>query len=288
MKMIVAAICGMLSLQASACTLWGAAGNASTDGTLLAKNRDWLPDHIQAVRLHHPAKGLAYLALYADTGKESGIREGVNQAGLAVVAAEASSLPEAARYAETRTHGVFTPLLSHYRNLDEVEADADKLFTGVRPIFFMLADSKGLMTVEIGQGGHYVIRRSANGTMTHTNHYLDTSVLSQNQRIGTSSAARYARINTLLSDSAQAHSLDEFSRISLDRHDGPENSLWRNGRDYTLAGWQIALPAGGAPHLHLLVANPGQQWQQFDLKLDAAFWAQPDQELIGASVAAGT
>lgn len=288
MKMIVAAICGMLSLQASACTLWGAAGNASADGTLLAKNRDWLPDHIQAVRLHHPAKGLAYLGLYADTGKESGIREGVNQAGLAVVAAEASSLPEAARYAEPRTHGVLGPLLAHYHNLDEVAADADKLFVGVRPVFLMLADSKGLMTVEIGQGGHYVLKRSAGGTMTHTNHYLDASVLSQNQRIGTSSAARYARINTLLADPTQVHTLDEFSRISQDRHDGPENSLWRNGRDYTLAGWQIALPADGVPHLHLLLANPGQERQQFDLKLDAAFWAQPDQDLTGAPLAAGT
>jgi hypothetical protein len=176
-----------------------------------------------------------------------------------------------------------TDVLTHYRNLDEVAADAKQLFGGIKPVFLMLGDSTGLMTVEVGQDGHYAIKREASGTMAHTNHYLDTSLIEDAQKIGPSSAARYGRINTLLEQNTKPHTLDEFSRISGDRHDGPDNSLWRNGREYTLAGWQIALPAGAPPHLHLLVANPGEAEQHFDLRLDAAFWAQPEQVLIGKS-----
>jgi hypothetical protein len=281
MKTFLAIACGFLTWQASACTLWGAAGTSSADGTLLAKNRDWRPDHVQEIRLHHPAHGLAFVALYADTGKGKSIRDGVNEAGLSVVSAEASSLPKSIREAEPKTHGIMTAVLTGYRNLDEVEADAGKLFTGIKPVFLMLGDSKGLMTVEVGQDGHYAVKRETSGTMAHTNHYLDTGLIGQEQKIGPSSAARYARINALLDSGPRVHTLDEFSRISRDRHDGPDNSLWRNGREFTLAGWQIALPAGGPPHLHLLVANPGETEQHFDLRLDAAFWAQPEQVLVG-------
>ncbi len=288
MKILIALACGLFAWQASACTLWGAAGSSSADGTLLAKNRDWVPDHVQTIRLRHPAHGFSYVGLYAETGKDAGIREGVNEAGLSIVSAEASSLPKAIRDAAHKTHGVMTTVLTRYRNLDDVAADADQLFTGIKPMFLMLADSKGLMTVEVGQDGHYALARQANGTMTHTNHYLNTGLIEQQQKIGPSSATRYSRINALLSETKEAHTLDEFSRISRDRHDGPDNSLWRNGRDYTLAGWQIALPAGGPPHLHLLVANPGEAQQHFDLRLDAAFWAQPEQVLIGKPVPDGT
>ncbi|MFB9156794.1 carcinine hydrolase/isopenicillin-N N-acyltransferase family protein [Chromobacterium violaceum] len=94
----VAGITGLLAFPpVDACTLWGAAGTASMEGSLLAKNRDWKPDHAQSLRLLHPEHGYAYLGLYADNGSEPGIKAGVNQKGLAVVATEASSLPRALR-----------------------------------------------------------------------------------------------------------------------------------------------------------------------------------------------
>ena len=283
----LALACALPAWQAPACTLWGASGAASTDGTLLAKNRDWLPNHVQTVQLRHPFDGLAFVALYADTGSGPTIRDGVNEAGLAVVTAEASSLPKSVREAQ-HAHGVMTRLLTHYRSVDQIEADGDKLFTNAKPVFLMIADSKGLATVEVGVDGHYAIKRQADGTMAHTNHYLDTGVIDREQKIGPSSATRFARINTLLSDPKDVHTLAEFSRISGDRHDGPDNSLWRNGHETTLAGWQIALPANAPPHLHLLLANPGETRKQYDLQLDAAFWAQREQTLEGQAAADGS
>lgn len=275
------AAAGWLALMhwpVAACTLWGAAGAASVDGTLLAKNRDWKPDHVQSLRLRHTEHGYAYLGLYADNGREPGIKAGVNEKGLAVVGAEASSLPRELR-ADSARHGVLTRLLRDYGSLDEVAAAADKLFPQTRPVFLLLADAGGLMQVEIGQHGRYQLSRQKNGTLAHTNHYSNLSLLDGAQKIGPSSQARLARIRLLL-DQRPSHALAEFERLSRDHHDGPDNSLWRDGREHTLAGWQMALPAGAAPRLHLVLANPGEQTLERDYVLDAAFWSQPARTLL--------
>ncbi|WP_146056749.1 hypothetical protein [Chromobacterium alticapitis] len=68
--------------------------------------------------------------------------------------------------------------------------------------------------------------------------------------------------------------------MSQDRHDGPDNSLWRDGREHTPAGWQMALPAGAAPRLHLVLANPGAAPVAQDYAQDAAFWSQPARTLL--------
>ncbi|MEN2424543.1 carcinine hydrolase/isopenicillin-N N-acyltransferase family protein [Chromobacterium vaccinii] len=262
----------------AACTLWGAAGAASVDGTLLAKNRDWKPDHVQSLRLRHPEHGYAYLGLYADNGREPGIKAGVNEKGLAVVGAEASSLPRELRTDSAR-HGVLTRLLRDYGSLDEVAAAADKLFPQTRPVFLLLADASGLMQVEVGQHGRYQLSRQRNGTLAHTNHYSNLSLLDGAQKIGPSSKARLARIQFLL-DQRPSHALAEFERLSQDHHDGPDNSLWRDGREHTLAGWQMALPVGEPPRLHLVLANPGEHTLERDYALDAAFWSQPARTLL--------
>ncbi|SMC20954.1 Acyl-coenzyme A:6-aminopenicillanic acid acyl-transferase [Andreprevotia lacus DSM 23236] len=276
--LLLALVTAALAAPAYPCTLWGAAGSASAEGTLLAKNRDWLPDHVQSLRLVRPARGLRYVGLYADNGSEPGIKAGVNEAGLSIVCAEASSLPKTVRDAVVASHPLVSPILRQYRTLDEVQAHADELFTGVKPDFFLLADSKGLMQVEVGQDGRYTLQRTQNGTQAHTNHYTDPAVLNNGQKIGTSSAVRLARVQTLLAQAQQPHTLAEFTHISADHHDGPDNSLWR---DHTLAGWQIALPTQAAPHLHLVLANPGRPQQSKDWTLDSNFWNQSAGVLLG-------
>lgn len=276
------AVAGLLAwfhFSANACTLWGAAGAASAEGTLLAKNRDWKPDHAQSLRLRHPRHGYAYLGLYADTGSAPGIKAGVNEKGLAVVSASASSLPRAARLADSQRHGVLARLLRDYGSLDEVAAAADQVFPQARPVFLLLADASGLMQVEIGLHGRYSLIRRQDGTLAHANHYFDASLLDQPQKAGRSSETRLARIQSLLRQQPR-HSLAEFEQFSQDRHDGPDDSLWRKGREYTLAAWQMALPADAAPRLHLVLANPGAPESARDYILDAAFWSRLSQTLL--------
>ncbi len=274
----------LATAHAAACTLWGAAG--TTEGTLLAKNRDWIPDHLQSVRLVHPAHGLSYVGLFAEGSRVPGLKEGVNQAGLTVLSASASSLPRAERDA-VHGHHLLSTLLTGYHSLDEVAAAAPTLFKDQHPEFLMLADAHGLMRIEIGLNGHYAMTRTQEGTLAQTNHYLEPDVIDGAQTPGLSSTTRYDRVQALLAANAGPHTLAEFARISADQHDGPDNSLWRSGHEHTLAAWRIALPVSGAPHLQLTLADGGTAGQSGDWVLDHAFWAQPERVLLGMHQSAG-
>lgn len=273
------AICSVAFLAASplfACTLWGIAGDQSVEGTLIVKNRDWAPNHQQSLRLQTPSTGYRYLGLFANDGAYKGIKAGVNERGLVVVSASASSLARSVREADQERHGVMRAILQYYATLDEISAHADDVFPKAKPVFLLLADKTGLLQVEIGRQGKYRLQRVNQGAIAHTNHYLHESILDLPQQIGASSATRLARIQHLLAKHNQRWQLEDFTEISRDKNAGPENSLWRLGREHTLASWQMALPMQGAARLHLILANPNQSEQILDLILDNKFWLGKD------------
>jgi isopenicillin-N N-acyltransferase-like protein len=264
----------LLSVPASACTLWGAAGDAvAGGGTLLAKNRDWRPDHTQSIRILTPKDGFRYVGLFADDGAEPGIKAGVNEQGLAVVSAAASSIPKKIRNAQTDARGVMSKILRQYGSVADVIVDAAILFQPARANFLMLADRHQILQVEIGLNGQYSLSTQSNGVLAHTNHYLSQELAHCNQLQGESSHLRLARVSSLLAVDKKWR-LDNFAAISRDQHDGADNSLWRHGKEYTLASWQIALPAQGAPQLNLVLANPQQSELKAQWTLDAEFWRQ--------------
>lgn len=276
----VVSIMAFMGQVTHACTLWSAAGHASSEGTLLAKNRDWLPNQQQSLRLVTPRNGLRYLGLFVDSGRYKGIKAGVNQAGLTIVSATASSIPRAVRQSDHERHGVLTQVLAHYSSIEAVEANAEHVFSQAKPAFFLIADSHGVLRVEVGQQGRYQVLRVDQGTTAHTNHYENTALLDSPQKIGESSAARLARIRFLLSDTHIPLGLNDFTRMSQDRTAGLDDSLWRHGHEYTVASWQMALPANAPARLHLIVDNPQSPEQVEDLKLDQVFWSQPDGVLL--------
>ena len=251
-----------------ACTLWAATG---VQGTLLAKNRDWRPDHRQSLKRVQPASGFAYLGLFAEGDDEPGLKAGVNQQGLSIVSAS-SNLPRSERAIQPGKHGVMAAILARYASVEALEQDAGKVFSQARAGFFLVADRHRALVVEVGLEGAWSLRRCADGTVAHTNHYLDPDLAARyNVRIGASSAARLARIQDLLAQGGP-FDLERFAALSRDRNDGPDNSLWRSGRECTLASWIVDAPAAGAPRLRVVLANPGEPevTRQFDL--DEAFW----------------
>ncbi|WP_215780650.1 carcinine hydrolase/isopenicillin-N N-acyltransferase family protein [Paludibacterium sp. B53371] len=271
-----------LPLSAAACTLWGVTGSQAPM-TLIAKNRDWRPDHQQSLRLVKPVHGLPYVGLFADGGRAPGLKAGVNRAGLVVVSASASSLTRAQRDASSGEQGVMRRILAQDADLDAVEQHAAQWFAHARPMFLLLADRHGLMQVEIGLNGRYALSRQRDGSMAHTNHYFDPALVDGAQRIGQSSRVRLARVRSLIAGHQGPWAIADFQRISHDQHDGPDDSLWRHGREDTLAGWQVALPAQAAPQLWLRLANPGAPVRDLQLTLDEAFWRQAAQTLAGAA-----
>ena len=264
-------LCILAAQPAQACTLWAAVGDAANGGTLISKNRDWKPDHRQYLKLVTPKQGYRYFGLYAEGNNDPGLKAGVNEMGLTIISAS-SNIPRKIRDNQLDKRGVMVTILRQYANIDALLADADKVFSASRANFFLISDRSKVLEIEVGLEGKYSIKMANTGLVTHTNHYLDPQLAAlYNDKIGISSATRYQRINALL-DHAQTYTLDKFAQISRDKNDGPDNSLWRSGKEHTMASWIVSTPAVGALRLRVVLNNPNEAENIQELILDANFW----------------
>lgn len=261
---IVLFVCLVLSFstasQAIACTLWAATGDSVEDGgTLLVKNRDWAPNHRQELKYVKPKAGYSYIGLFAADGEYSGLKAGVNEKGLVVVSASASSISMRERKQMPGTHALLRKLLSNCGSVDDALKQS-ALFVG--PRFLMLADKHKVASVEVGPAGSFAVQVKENGIIYHTNHYIDDQMAQYNRKIGESSKIRYRRIGELLERAASPFNLNTFVSFSHDRIDGDNNSIFRLGstpqKARTLAVWAVSLTPSRAPELYVEMYNPGE------------------------------
>lgn len=266
----------LLAPPALACTLWGAAGDDASGGTLIAKNRDWAPDHRQYLRLVRPRSGLAYLGLFAEGNAHPGLKAGSNEKGLTIVSAS-SAVPEKLRSSRPEKRAVLARVLAGYTSVDAVMADADNLFAGSWPDNLLIADGHKMLLVEIGQEDRFSMKLADQGVLTHTNHFLDPALPEYTRfKPGRSSLTRLARITSLLADAPRPLTEQQFAAMSRDQHDGPANSLWRTApTGATLASWIVTTSPEGKTRLRLIIANPGEAEQHYEQDLDTAFWQRP-------------
>lgn len=267
---------GSLSMSSNACTLWGVAGKDASGGTIVSKNRDWKPDNTQVLKMRRDGQGYAYFGLYAEGDDEPGLKQGVNEKGLAVMTATASSIPKATRQAQSGKGGLMSTLLTHYATCDEVLADQKKLFSDRKPQFLLISDRKKIITLEVGLHGRYAVKVTESGPVAHTNHYLEDSMAEFNQQISASSETRVRRITELLKTASKPCDTASFAVMSKDQHDGANNSLWRTDTtgSRTLSSWILETPAQGPPKLRVLLANPGQPEETQQFVLDEKFWTE--------------
>jgi hypothetical protein len=243
-----------------ACTLWAAAGEACQGGgTLIAKNRDWIPDQTQELRIIKQEGEHSYLGLYAVGSDEAGCKAGANDAGLVIISSTASSIPKAQRREEDATKDLIPKLLSTCTSVDAALAER-AWFLGPRNL--MLADGSHVAIVEIGPDGDIAIRRIDNGTIAHTNHYLYDQLTSANIRVGRSSRIRLARIKELLSKTPKPLRAEDFISFAADRRDGPTDGIFRigdeNDQERTMATFIARIAPDGATDLEITLYNPGQ------------------------------
>ena len=272
LTLVLAPILALAPAPLAACTLWAAVGPAADGGTLVAKNRDWRPDHKQMLELVRPRYGLAYFGLFAVGSDEPGLKGGVNEKGLAIISAS-TNIPKRLRADQSGKHGVMRQILQYYASVADLAADAGKVFSQARDSFFLVSDRKQVLVVEVGLDGHFSAHPVDAGTTAHTNHFLDPQLAAlYNEKIGASSATRLARINELLAQGQPPFTLDQFAAMSRDRHDGPDDSLWRNGKEWTLASWILESRAAGPQSLRVVIANPGEAERTQTFTLDQAFW----------------
>lgn len=272
--LLILFICLTGAAEALSCTLWSAHGNewVSGGGSLIAKNRDWIADHRQVLQMVTPSQGYRYYGIHAEGNDEPGLKAGINEKGLVVVSSTAGSISRKRRKEADRTKGLLVKLLAANQSVDSA-LKKENLFVGPRNI--MLADKTKIAVIEIGLNGEYAVAVRQNAFLTQTNHYLDAKLLKFNENRGESSHVRRQRIETLLRGGARPYAMDDFVSFSRDRHDGPDNSIWRTGstpkKQATLSAWIVYLPENGPPQLHVRLANPGEEERTYRLSLDDVF-----------------
>lgn len=260
-----------LGEKGQACTLWAANGFAVEDGgSLIIKNRDWAPEK-QVVQLIAPSDGYRYIGLFTKTGHTPGLKAGINEKGLVVINASASSIPRAER--DKLPHRpILRYILNKYDSVDEVLAQTD-LFLG--PEFLMIADSQKIAVIEVGLDGKYSVEVRTNGSIYHTNHYVQSGMEDYNELIGASSKQRYQRIGELFDQTPSPYTLETFLNFSSDQNDGPDNSVFRTGSDpqkeRTVAVWAVSLPVNQSPHLYIKLLNPNEDEQIIQVNTDKIF-----------------
>jgi hypothetical protein len=262
----------LIQSPCQACTLWGAAGTSvEGGGTLVAKNRDWAPDHIQELAVLQPAAGYWALALKAIGGEEPGVKAGVNDKGLVIVSATANQVPRAERKSVQQQKGLLSHILTTCASLDDVLKNLERMR---RPTFYLVGDRKEIAIIEIAPDGNRSVTRRDSGTLHHTNHYCDIAMPVSGRKPSSSSSQRYARIEELLKAPQRPFTVEDFIRFSEDRMAGPDNSIWRTGSKpgarRTLATWVVSVPIAGSPRLYLKIADPGESEQVCSLSVKAA------------------
>jgi hypothetical protein len=260
-----------INLPVKSCTLWGSAGSTSKDGiTLVTKNRDWKPDNKNELWLIKPEKGFKFLALYAIGGENEGIKGGINEKGLVVLTATASTLPKEERMGEKIS---IAELLT---TCDSVDSVLEKKEMFGKPFFYITGDKTKIAVIEIGQEGTCSVRETENGILYHTNHYLYEHLIDFNKKENESSQVRYNRIKDLMEHHKELFRMEDFIEFSSDIHDGPDNSIWRTGstpeKPRTLGSLIVAIPKDEPPVLYIKTANPGEEEKTEKMILDEDFW----------------
>ncbi|MFZ5453506.1 MAG: carcinine hydrolase/isopenicillin-N N-acyltransferase family protein [Thermodesulfobacteriota bacterium] len=282
--LFLALIVGLLTCpsvgSAPACTLFAAAGSrVEGGGAIIVKNRDRTPRR-SALKVLAPPNGYQHLALVAVDAPQDSPVAGVNVRGLAVVDALPNLPPQEEKPGAVN---LTRALLSHCASVDEVLARQD-LFKASYPVFEMVADARKIALIAIAPQGRVAVQVRDQGVLCQTNHYLDLRLREANRKSGGSSAIRYRRISRLLSRQTCPFSLEDFLAFSQDRHDGPDNSIYRRGgtpaATLTLATWIVAHPAGGSPRVWVRIANPGEPPKTVNLKLAPSWWAKKRHDKI--------
>jgi len=237
-----------------ACTLYGAIGAAvEGGGVLLGKTRDLAQEEEQVLVRETPRSGPAFLGI---ASRKSGrITAGINDKGLVVVNASASSVEN-----RPRNHILLEKVFSQAGSVE----GALRLLRqeGMKsPIHYLLADPHHLALLEVFSPERHEIQVTSDGVLIHTNHYLLPSMGPFNGNPGESSPRRLERIRKLTN--SPPFSPDRFMDFARDHENGPGgNSICRHhlpgkksGR-ITVSALVVRLDPNKSPEVWVRLGHP--------------------------------
>jgi isopenicillin-N N-acyltransferase-like protein len=215
------------ALAAEGCTTWAASGSAVVGGQpILAKNRDYRPDHLPLQNVVRATPDTGYSYLYVSSAGSPGVfSAGINQAGLAIADTHVYSTdlgPGLPSYA----------LMMHtLEGHDRVSSALDYLRAAPRlgRNNLILADATGHLAVFEGGHTRYGLFESHDGALVNTNHFASDEMrgcfaaVDPPQARGRS-LGRYEIVSHAL---AAAHGRIDtaFAQGLAATHDGPLSSI---------------------------------------------------------------
>jgi len=162
------------ALDAEGCTTWAASGSATAGGEpILAKNRDYRPDHLPLQNVVRAMPDTGYPYLYVSSAGSPGVfSAGINQAGLAIADTHVYSTdlgPGLPSYA----------LMMHILEAHDSVATALDYLRSVPRLGrnnLILADATGHLAVF--EGGHtlYGLFERHDGALVNTNHFASAEM----------------------------------------------------------------------------------------------------------------
>lgn len=247
----------LLTVSAQACTIWAATGPKTTleGDTIVAKVRDYVPNEQVEVTVDD-GHGYRYRGLTSDGGK---LRMAINEKGLAVVFAMASCIPNETlatypKFKSDKGYGILETLTRECASVEEALKRIPTLHEK-HPIHILIGDKKAIALIEITPKGSLHVRKTTDGTLAHTNHFVAKKNRPFNVKIAKSSLTRYKRITELLKTEPRPLTFDANIALTKDRHDGPNNSIFRTGNSYlssrTLSIMVMRIPKTGQPEIYL-------------------------------------
>ena len=162
------------SVSSEGCTTWAASGSATADGEpLLAKNRDYRPEHLplQVLIMASPAVGYRYV--YGSSAGGPGVfQSGMNERGLAVADTHVCSTDMGPGLPD------YSLMMHVLEEHDTVRSALDYLSSVPkmgRNNLIMADAGGGLAVVELGYH-HFAIIEAQDGIAVNTNHFVNPSM----------------------------------------------------------------------------------------------------------------
>jgi len=243
------------SMDASACTLFGAIGSrVEGGGVLIGKTRD-RPENVEQVFIEvAPKTGYRYRGI--STKGKSVVTSGINEKGLVVVSAAASSFKK--EEAVTSVGRILSKESSVNGVIEMVQRSEIQ-----GPISYLVGDHKAIAIVEVIDRKRNAFLARQEGTLCHTNHFVLEEMKAFNPKVGASSQARLSRLEKVLGEGPLT--TNTFTGFTKDHINGPgNNSICRHNKAGTQAGERTLsaavfyLPKEGAPKIWVALGQPCQ------------------------------
>ncbi len=254
----------LVSVRASeACTLFASyLGQVPVAG----KIRDTQDHHEQALKIHEVNGSgeelFSYLGLFAENGAESitlsPLKMGVNERGLFIGFATASSVPREARrtapYFRDLTHFLLTRASSVKEAIEILSRIKEPLGSRI----MILADGSESVLLENGLEGHFQLQRRPE--IFATNHFQSPKLRHMNVQAMTDSRRRLELAETLMPYLSTA--LPVYKDLWV-----PDDE---SKSTYTRSDFAVYYPPGQSPQLRVRMENGGKI-QTVELSLEQVF-----------------